>query len=117
MDIIKIIGCLNATGFHIKREIFNATEQKLGSLNNNYNEVYNIDEALTIIKKDELNTPKETAVRNGHKTISFVIWCLPGNEAKCEKLLKTKIIDTATQIMNEANLMFAQINSLKNEKR
>jgi len=116
MKIIKILGLLNGAGLRIDKEIFDATEKKLGSQNNNYVEVYNIDEALSIIKKDELNIPKETIVRNDHKTISFVIWCLPEDETKCEKLLKDKIVQEATKIMNEANLMFGHLNSLKNEK-
>ena len=107
MKIIKILGLLNGAGLRIEREIFDATEKKL---------VYIIEKKNSRVKKDEMNTPKETIVRNDHKTISFVIWCLPEDETKCEKLLKDKIIEVATRIMNEANLMFGQLNSLKNEK-
>lgn len=112
MKIIKILGTLNTRGLHIYSTIFDATEKKLYG----DNEVYIVEEDMSIIKKDELNTPIETIVRNDHKTISFVIWCLPEDETKCEKLLKDKIIQEATKIMNEANLMFGHLNSLKNEK-
>lgn len=105
MKIIKILGRLNGAGLRVDKEIFDATEKNL---------VYIIEKNNSRVKKDELNTPKETIVRNNHKTISFVIWCLPEDETKCEKLLKDKIVQEATKIMNEANLMFGHLKKFTN---
>lgn len=105
--IIKLQYFLSGSGLSVNREEYIAEEKP-----STYNVYYHTNSHLRINKR-ELKTPM-TILVNNHERISYYAWCLPEDERQCGEMLRNAVIRFGTDIENEANAMFKELNKLKN---